>query len=87
MWRPRWFDGVALVVGSTAPDVPYLLGPPLRTYGHTWWGLLLWGFPIGIVGSRLIRWASPTVAAHLPRYLRDYGVLGQVRHPWFSTAF
>ena len=20
LWRPRWFDGVALVVGSMAPD-------------------------------------------------------------------
>jgi hypothetical protein len=86
MWRPRWFDGVALVVGSAAPDIPYLLGPPLQTYGHTWWGLLVWGVPIGVVGSLAIRWAAPVVAAHLPRCLGDYGVLGQVRHRWFSTA-
>jgi hypothetical protein len=87
MWRPRWFDGVALVVGSAAPDVPYVLGPPIPTYGHTWWGLLLWGVPIGVAGAWLIRWAAPVVAAHLPGFWRDYGVLGSVRHPWYSTAF
>jgi len=27
LWRPRWFDGVALVVGSAAPDFGYALQP------------------------------------------------------------
>ena len=26
MWRPRWFDGVALVVGSGSPDLFYAIG-------------------------------------------------------------
>ncbi|WP_367319789.1 DUF4184 family protein [Streptomyces sp. HUAS ZL42] len=29
--RPHWFDGVALVVGSTVPDLPYAVGAPLLT--------------------------------------------------------
>ncbi|MFF5265545.1 DUF4184 family protein [Actinomadura viridis] len=29
-WRPRWFDGVALVVGSTAPDLPFAVGRHCR---------------------------------------------------------
>src|SRR5690606_5599152 len=43
-------------------------------------------------GPGLVRWAAPTVAAHLPRRpaalaLRDYGVLGSVRHPWPVTVW
>ena len=25
LWRPRWFDGVALTLGAIAPDVPFAL--------------------------------------------------------------
>ncbi|MBG6092789.1 DUF4184 family protein [Actinomadura viridis] len=85
-WRPRWFDGVALVVGSTAPDLPFAVGAPLPTYGHTWAGLLLWGVPLSIVAALLIRRPAPVAAAHLPGWWRDYGVLGQVRHRWYNTV-
>jgi hypothetical protein len=84
--RPRWFDGVALVVGSTAPDLPYALGAPLPTYGHTWVGLALWGVPLTMTAALLIRCSAPVVAAHLPGWWQDYGVLGRVRHPWYITA-
>jgi CubicO group peptidase (beta-lactamase class C family) len=91
LWRPRWFDGVALVVGAAAPDVGY------ATYGfggailtHNPLALLWWSLPVTLVAARLIRWAAPVVAAHLPGggplRLRDYGVLGTVRHPWFVTV-
>lgn len=33
LWRPRWFDGVALVLGAAAPDLAYALdgsAPPHR---------------------------------------------------------
>ena len=26
LWRPRWFDGVALVVGAGSPDLLYAFG-------------------------------------------------------------
>ena len=84
--RPEWFDGVALVVGSTAPDLPYAVGAPLPTYGHTWAGLVLWGVPLSVVAAVLIRWSAPVVAAHLPGWWREYGVLGRVRHRWYVTV-
>lgn len=85
--RPHWFDGVALVVGSTAPDLPYGVGAPLLTYGHTWAGLVLWGVPLSVVGALVVRRSAPVVAAHLPGWWREYGVLGQVRHRWYVTMF
>ncbi|MFF5265546.1 DUF4184 family protein [Actinomadura viridis] len=58
----------------------------MPTYGHTWAGLLLWGVPLSIVAALLIRRSAPVVAAHLPGWWRDYGVLGQVRHRWYITV-
>ncbi|ROO86962.1 uncharacterized protein DUF4184 [Actinocorallia herbida] len=83
---PRRFDGVALVVGSAVPDLPYALGRPLLTYGHTWAGLVVWGVPLSMVAALLVRRAAPVAAAHLPGWSRDYGVLGGVRHRWYVTA-
>ncbi|MDX5568817.1 DUF4184 family protein [Streptomyces sp. ID05-04B] len=84
--RPRWFDGVALVVGSAAPDLPYAAGAPLRTYGHTWTGLVVWCVPLTVAAALLIRLSAPVTAAHLPGPWRAYGVLGAVRHPWYVTV-
>ena len=83
---PRRFDGVALAVGSAAPDLPYALGKPLLTYGHTWEGLVVWGVPLSVLAALLVRRAAPVAAAHLPGWCRDYGVLGRVRHRWYVTA-
>ncbi|MDG6103133.1 DUF4184 family protein [Dactylosporangium aurantiacum] len=92
LWRPAWFDGVALVIGSAAPDLPYALGRsegPPYTYGHTWWGVLA-SVPVTVAATRLVRRAAPEVAAHLPGLgpfaVGDYGTLGGVRHPWWVTA-
>ncbi|MFG2045306.1 DUF4184 family protein [Dactylosporangium sp. NPDC048998] len=91
LWRPDLFDGVALVIGAAAPDLPYALGgcrPPL-TYGHTWWGVTA-SVPATMAAARLVRRAAPAVAAHLPCLgplaARDYGALGGVRHRWWVTA-
>ncbi|MGW1274710.1 DUF4184 family protein, partial [Streptomyces sp. NPDC002491] len=84
--RPRWFDGVALVVGSTAPDLPYAAGAPLATYGHAWAGLAVWCVPLSVAAALLIRLSAPAAAAHLPRRWRAYGVLGTVRRPWYVTV-
>ena len=92
LWQPTWFDGVALVIGSAAPDLPYALGrssPAPYTYGHTWWGVLA-SVPVTMAATRLVRRAAPEVAAHLPGLgpfaVGDYGALGRVRHPWWVTA-
>jgi hypothetical protein len=90
LWRPDRFDGVALVMGSIAPDVGYTLHGYVTVHSHRWHAPLWWGLPVALVGTRLVRWAAPTVAAHLPAggwlALRDYGVLGRVRHPLTVTA-
>jgi Domain of unknown function (DUF4184) len=89
-WRPHRFDGVALAVGSIAPDVPYALEGYLHIHSHAWHAALWWAVPVTLAGTRLVRWAAPTVAAHLPSVgplaLRDYGVLGAVRYRWWVTS-
>jgi hypothetical protein len=91
VWRPRWFDGVALAIGAIAPDLGYAsygFGETVRT--HNLLALLWWSLPVTLVLVRLVRWAAPVVAAHLPGAgplrLRDYGVLGAVRHRWYVTV-
>ena len=91
LWRPRRFDGVALVIGAIAPDLSYAtygIGETMRT--HNLLALLWWSVPVTLVAVRLVRWAAPAVTAHLPGggplRLRDYGVLGIVRHPWYVTV-
>jgi hypothetical protein len=91
LWRPRWFDGVALVVGAAAPDAAYAvtgLGVDIRS--HAWHALFWFNLPLTIVVAALIRRAAPYVVAHLPSSERlathDYGALASVRHPIAVTA-
>jgi hypothetical protein len=89
-WPDRW-DGVALVIGSTAPDLPYALAPYVEFDAHTWPTLVWFCVPITLLGAWLVRRAAPTIAAHLPKLggfaLRDYGSLGAVRHRWYVTVY
>jgi hypothetical protein len=92
LWRPRWFDGVALVIGAVAPDLPYAVeGYGVVFHSHAWHAPLWWALPVTLLGARIVRWAAPVVAVHLPSggpfALRDYGVLGGVRHRWWVTAW
>lgn len=91
---PNAFDGVALVIGSTAPDQAYAV------YGwwhvpatHQWFGLLWFVLPLGLIEVWLCRRAAPVVAAHLGALtwlrmfaLGDYGALRSRRHPWLRTV-
>lgn len=93
LWRPRWFDGVALVVGSASPDLAYALdgtvlesvrGTALYRVAHDPIGLFLFCLPVTLVCAILVRRAAPVVAAHLPARpawpaARDYGTLGASR--------
>lgn len=93
LWRPHRFDGVALAVGAAAPDLAYpLAGLVMLPDTHTPPALLWFCLPVTLLVTWLVRRAAPTVAAHLPHWparlaLRDYGVLGLVRHPWPVTAW
>jgi hypothetical protein len=86
VWRPGWFDGVALVVGSTAPDLSYALLPVVPGFPqtHPWFSLIWWTLPVTLVLAAVVRLVAPFVAVHLPGWLalRDYGVLGTYRHWW-----
>ncbi|MER7005560.1 DUF4184 family protein [Dactylosporangium sp. NPDC000555] len=87
LWRPRWFDGVALATGACAPDYAYALdGTGVRIHSHTVAAVVWWSLPCAVATAWLIRRGAPVVAAHLPGWLREYGVLGRVRHAWFVTA-
>jgi hypothetical protein len=90
LWRPRRFDGVALVVGSASPDLiyPFAAIVPHPTV-HSLAGLFWWCLPVTLLLTPVVRRAAPRVAAHLPGggplRLRDYGALGVVRHRWHVT--
>lgn len=91
LWRPRWFDGVALTIGAVAPDLAFAAdGYGVTIHSHAWHALLWWALPLTVAGTRLVRWAAPTIAAHLPAggplALRDYGALGPARHRRLVTA-
>jgi hypothetical protein len=91
LWRPKWFDGVALCTGAAAPDVSYGfdgLGVTIRS--HEPLAVFWWGLPVALVTAWLLRLAAPTVAAHLPDagtlHLRDYAALRRNPHPWWITV-
>ncbi|GAB7050885.1 DUF4184 family protein [Catenuloplanes indicus] len=100
LWRPRWFDGVALVIGSASPDLAYALdgtvlesvrGIALYQLAHGPAGLPLFCLPVTLACAILVRRAAPVVAAHLPArpvWLapRDYGVLGASRPAFLVTV-
>ncbi|MFC4144706.1 DUF4184 family protein [Micromonospora mangrovi] len=93
LWRPRWFDGVALVTGAVAPDAGYLftgtrLDVGLRT--HTLAGLLWWCLPVALGYAWIVRRTMAGIAVHLPGQRAfgwpDHAALGGVRHPWQVTV-
>jgi hypothetical protein len=91
LWRPRWFDGVALCAGAAAPDVSYGFdGFGITIRSHEPVAVVWWGLPVALVLAWLLRFAAPTVAAHLPDagglHLRDYAALRRNPHPWWITV-
>jgi hypothetical protein len=94
LWRPHRFDGVALVVGSMAPDLAYLFdgsGLPVWPLSHQLRGLVAWCLPVTLAVTWLVRRAAPVLASHLPAVgplaLRDYGSLRHGGHRWPITGY
>jgi uncharacterized protein DUF4184 len=67
--RPGWFDGLALIIGSCAPDFAYALDgsalerpdrtlPPTWYIAHSWPGIVLWGLPVTMAICWLLGWAA-----------------------------
>ena len=95
LWRPRWFSGAALAIGSMAPDFDkFLDGPDASRYGHTLAGQVVYCLPLSLVIYWLLtRIAAPPLARFLPDlgalHLRDYAAsLATVRprHEWLLVA-
>jgi len=100
--KRRWpgLDGVALVVGSTVPDlaraserlpVLYLYGTPTWFDGHRPDQLVSWCLVVGL----LITWSArrlvlPRLGGHLPDlgdfHLRDLRLVGRTRHRWWNIV-
>lgn len=77
LWRPAWFDGLALSVGSMAPDLAYALDgslferpfpglAPLWQIGHSLPWFFAWALPVTFALCLLLRLAAPAFATHLP---------------------
>lgn len=66
----RWpgaFDGVALALGSMAPDWAYALsGSRFALDGHSVLGLLFFCTPVAVVTSVVLRHISPVLFAYAP---------------------
>ena len=85
-------DGVALVVGSMAPDLAYVvLGTSWTFDAHTVAAQAWFAAPVAVaVAAVLRRWVVRPLAAHLPPggplHLRDYSGVAGRRHPLVVTA-
>ena len=65
--RPRWFDGVALCLGSMAPDLAYLAaGTRVGFASHTPAALLWFCLPVTLILTALVRRTAAPLLAHLP---------------------
>ena len=88
---PRHLDGVALCIGSAAPDLAYPLGAWLNANSHNAVGIVTWSIPVTVVFTVLLRRrAAGSVLAQLPDLgpirLRSYRVIGQRRSPLHQTV-
>ncbi|MEH0845620.1 DUF4184 family protein [Micromonospora sp. CPCC 205711] len=93
LWRPHWFDGVALATGAVAPDVAYLVTGTRLDLGartHTVGGLIWWCLPVALCYAWAVRRTVAGIAVHLPGARLfgwlDHAALGSVRHPWQVTV-
>ncbi|MFC0504795.1 DUF4184 family protein [Micromonospora costi] len=92
LWRPRWFDGVALASGAVAPDVAYLTtGTRFQITGtHTVAGLLWWCLPVALGYAWLVRRCAGLVIPYLPGLGRfrwpAHAISRAGPHRWWITA-
>jgi hypothetical protein len=95
LWRPAWFCGTSLAIGSMAPDFEYFLrGDPWAVVGHDVLGQLTFCLPLTLVLVLLFeRVLAEPIALHLPDlgpfHLRDFATLARRREPvgqWLAKA-
>lgn len=90
----RWpgaVDGLALVVGSMAPDLAYAVNETRwEVDAHAWPGVVTFGVPVTIAITWVItRLLAPVVPGHLPDgggfHLHDYRGLATHRLGWLRS--
>ncbi len=91
LWRPRWFDGIALVVGSGSPDLFNTFASGNTFDSHHWAGVQV-AVAFTIVYSVLLRrLAIDGLFAVMPDFgplrARSYRVLANGRPRLLVTAF
>lgn len=85
--RPAWFDGAALVLGSMAPDMAYVLLPQLRVASHSFAGVAYWSVPMTLSLLPILRHGvAPGIAVYGPPQLAAFAHLARSRHPWWRTT-
>lgn len=88
---PHLVDGVALAVGTMAPDLAYVVaGSRFAVLAHEWSGLVTFCVPVTLVVSWIIvRVLAPVVPCYLPDlgcfHLRDYRALSDHRFGMLRT--
>jgi hypothetical protein len=89
---PHRLDGVALAIGSMAPDMAYVLdGSRFRVWAHDLPAAILFSVPVALAVSwLLVRLISPVLWDHLPDaghfHLHDYRGLAAHRFAWGRAA-
>ena len=91
LWRPRWFDGTALVVGAGSPDLFNAFAFVDTFDSHHWDGIAL-AVPFTIIYSMLLRrYAVDGLFGSMPDFgplrARSYRVLANGRPRLLVTAF
>ncbi len=90
--RPRAFDGTALVLGSMAPDFPYIFtDTPYEFDAHALPGVLAFCVPITCLAAWAVRARVAAVAFSIlpsfgPLRLHDWRVLAARRPAWWATV-
>ncbi len=73
IWRPQWFSGAGLVLGSMAPDFEkFVRGDVNSRFAHTLLGQVVYCLPVSVLVYLLL---TRVVAAPLARFAPDLGVL------------
>ncbi|HXB54482.1 MAG TPA: DUF4184 family protein [Vicinamibacteria bacterium] len=88
-WRPRWFSGLALVLGSLAPDLEFIVPVRRETIlGHTVAGQILFTVPVVLAlyvltTDLVIPWLVP----YLSRCWHDLAALERPRgRAWWGVV-
>jgi hypothetical protein len=80
-WRPRWFSGLALVLGSLAPDLEFIV--PVRKesdFGHSIVGQFLFTLPVVLMLYVLTTdLVLPWLVPYLSRRWHDLAALERAR--------